>query len=334
MATDYAELRERRLAEVDPATRAGFEGAAEMLKIREMGVEAFRGVFAEVMETVTPGMAPGVEAETIAIPGPAGEIPVRVYRPTELEGPLGVYVHTHGGGWIAWNGLDAIDGANSRSALEWGCAVVHPDWRVPPEDPFPAGVEDCWATMEWVAEHGPEHGIDPARIAVGGGCTGANLAAVMALMARDAGGPQVALQFLDSPQLDTRCDYRSHYEFAEGFGLSRDADLFVVEQYLADPEDRWDWRASPVLVESVAGVAPAIVTAGEYEILRDEARLYAGRLRDAGVEVHYIEGPQQGHGFSMGRDPESGEYTGAAAVARKQIGEVFARHIGPGAGSA
>lgn len=333
MATDYAALRERRLAQVDAQTRRGFEAAAGMLRIREMGVEAFRDVFAQAMNTVTPGMAPGVEAETITIPGPAGEIPVRVYRPTEHEGPLGVYVHTHGGGFIAWNGLDAVDGANSRSALEWGCMVVHPDFRVPPEHPFPAAIEDCWATVRWVGEHGPEHGIDTQRIAVGGGCTGANLAAVMALMARDAGAPDIALQFLDSPQLDTRCDTRSHHEFAEGFGLTRDADLFVVEQYLSAPEDRWDWRASPVLVDSVRGVAPAIVTAGEYEILRDEARLYTGRLRDAGVEVHYIEGPRQGHGFSLGRDLETGNYVPAAAVARARIGEVFRRHIGtpPGA---
>jgi acetyl esterase len=328
MATDYAELRERRLAEVDAETRQGFEAAAEMLRIREMGVPAFREVFAQVMNMVTPGMAPGVDAETISIPGPAGEIPVRIYRPADHDGPLGVYVHTHGGGFIAWNGMDAIDGANSRSALEWGCAVVHPDFRVPPEDPFPAAVEDCWATVQWVAEHGREYGIDPERIAVGGGCTGANFAAVMALMARDAGSPKIALQFLDSPQLDTRCDYRSFYEFGEGFGLSRDADLFVVEQYLSDPEDRWDWRASPILVDSVRGVAPAIVTAGEYEILRDEARLYAGRLRDAGVEVLYIEGPRQGHGFSMARNPETGEYAPGAAAARAQIGEVFRRHIG------
>lgn len=327
MPSDYDELRKQRLAQLDAETRQIYEVIGPGFGIRELGVEQFRARFKAMIAASGTDVAPGVDVQTVSVASPGGEIPARVYLPRDAE-PAGVYVHTHGGGWIAWEGLDGIDGHNSRLAIEWGCAVVHPDFRVPPEHPFPAAVQDCWAAVEWVAEHGSEYGLDSSRIAVGGGCTGANLAAVIALMARDAGEPRIALQILDSPQLDTRCDYRSFFEFAEGYGLGRDDDLFVVGQYLSAPEDRWDWRASPILVDSVRGVAPAIVTAGEYEILRDEARLYANRLRDAGVEVHYIEGPGQGHGFTGWRNFETGEYTEVAARAREEMAAIVRRTIG------
>jgi acetyl esterase len=329
VTTDYAALRERRLAQVDDETRRGFELATRLLRVRELGVDGFRKLFAELAGQGT--LAPGVAAKTTSIPGPASDVLVRIYRPDgggHAERPLGVYLHTHGGGWIAGGGLDTFDAVNSGLALSWNCAVVHPDFRLPPEHRFPAAVEDCWATVEWIHRHGADHGLDSSRIAVGGGCTGANLAAVIALMARDAGGPKIALQLLDSPQLDTRCDYRSQFECAEGYGLTHTDDLFVVEQYLGGPEDRWDWRASPILAESVRGVAPAVVTAGEYEILRDEARLYAGRLRDAGVEVHYVEGKGQGHGFLGGRNVVTGEFTRGAVLAQATVWPIVRRLIG------
>jgi len=335
MPTDYDELRERRMAAVDAETRAGYEVMDRLMRVQELGVEGFRALFAQIMSGGgEPSLVPGVTAETVSVPGPGGEIPTRVYTPEGHDGPLGVYLHTHAGGWIAGGGVTTFDTVNSALALEWGCAVVHPDYRLPPEHRFPAAVEDCWAAAEWIHAHGAEHGLDRDRIATGGGCTGANLAAAIALMARDAGeagedAPKIALQFLDSPQLDCRCDYRSQHECAEGYGLRHSDDKFVVSQYLGDPEDRWDWRASPLLVESVRGVAPAIVTAGEYEILRDEARLYAGRLRDAGIETHYIEGPGQGHGFTGAWNPETNSFTRAAAAARAQIGPIMRRFIGP-----
>jgi acetyl esterase len=329
MASDYEQLRRERMEQVDDETRQIYERIGPGFGIREMGVEAFRQLFKQMLALGGTEVASGVEIRTAAVPGPAGDIPARLYLPAGEE-PLGVYVHTHGGGWIAWEGLDGIDAHNSQLAREWGCAVVHVDFRVPPEHRFPAAVDDCWAAVEWVAENGAEHRLDASRVAIGGGCTGANLAAAVALMARDAGGPEIKLEVLDSPQLDTRCDYRSHFEFATGYGLSREDDLFVVEQYLSTPEERWDWRASPVLVDSVRGVAPAIVVAGEYEILRDEARLYAGRLRDAGVEVQYVEGAGQGHGFTSWRNMETGEYTRSAAEARREIAAMVRRFIGPG----
>lgn len=324
---DYSEIRERRLAELDEETAQIYRATGGGFGIAELGVEGFRELFHRLVLSGGDQLAAGVSAETITIPGPAGDISARLYIPEDVD-DYGVFIHTHGGGFIAWNGLVDVDAIASGFAARWGCAVVHPDFRVPPEEKFPAAISDCWATVEWVASRAASFGADPAKIAVGGGCTGANLAAVLALMARDAGRPNLALQYLYAPQLDTRCDYRSHFEFADGYGLSRADDLYVVEQYLRTADDRWDWRASPVLVDSVRGVCPAVIAVGEYEILRDEARLYAGRLRDAGVDVHYFEGPRQGHGHTYWRNFETGEYTRAARESQAQVDPVIRRHIG------
>jgi acetyl esterase len=324
---DYNELRERRLDELDEETAQIYRATGDGFGIPQLGVEAFRELFHRLVLHGGDEIAAGVKAETVAIPGPAGDIPARLYVPEEVD-DYGVFIHTHGGGFIAWNGLENVDAISSGFAARWGCAVVHPDFRVPPEDKFPASVDDCWATVEWVAENAGSFGADAARIAVGGGCTGANLAAVMALLARDAGRPKLAVQYLYAPQLDLRCDYRSHFEFAKGYGLSRADDLYAIEQYLRTAEDRWDWRASPALVDSVTGVCPAVIAAGEYEILRDESRLYAGRLRDASVEVHYFEGPGQGHGHTYWRNTGTGEYTRAALQSQALVDPIIQNKIG------
>jgi acetyl esterase len=328
MITDYDELRRRRMEALDDEMRTVYEMTGSSIDLRTMGVAAMREALGSLLSRFGP-LPEGVEAETISIPGPAGPIPTRVYRPASLGANPGVYIHTHAGGWIAMNGLDHVDGQNGAMALDWGCVVVHPDFRVPPEDKFPAAVEDCWATVEWVHKNAETIGVDRQRIAVGGGCTGANLAAVVALMARDAGAPNLALQVLQSPQFDCREDYESHFEFASGYGLSRDSDLWVIEQYLADPEQRWDWRASPILAESFRDLCPALIAVGEWEILRDEARMYANRLRDAGVHVDYLEGEQGGHGYTTWRNFTTGKLVAVAQRHHERINEIVRSRIGP-----
>lgn len=293
-----------------------------------IGAEGFRAAFAEMWPNMGgAGVRPGVTVTDTAVPGPAGDIKVRIYRPEGLEGPSGAYFHTHGGGFLAGGGIDPWDGSNSMEALEWGCTVIHPDFRLPPENRFPAGVEDCFAALQWVNDHADELNVDRKRIAVGGGCTGANMAAAMALMARDA-GIELAAQYLWGPRFDLRGDYRSEFEFAEGYGLTKAFDDWVTSEYMSDPEDRWDWRASPFLVESLKGSAPAIFAVGEWEILRDNARAYADRMRDAGVEVHYFEGKGQGHGHPYWRNVETGEFTKGAQQAQAEVAGVMRRKIG------
>jgi acetyl esterase len=299
MAHDYEELRAERLAQIGEDYRRQLEEWPDRCAL---GVAGLRAGMAE-LSAAPP--ADGVTVRDLRIPGPAGHVPTRVYTPEGVEGPLGVTVHLHFGGFVAGGGLDFLDGANSRMALEAGCAVVAPDFRLPPEHPFPAGLEDCWAVVRWVAGHAAEQGWDAGRVAVGGGCSGGNLAAVIALMARDAEGPELSLQFLQSFVADARCDTASQREFADGYGLRHSDNRFVLSQYLVDEEQRYDWRVSPVLAPSVRGVAPALVTVGEWDILRDEDVQYAQRLRDAGVAVTLRIAPREGHLPNPDNAPES-----------------------------
>jgi acetyl esterase len=331
---DYQALRERRLASLPAETRSIYEAQKDGLSLRRLGIERFRTLFAELMSAGRPAndVTTKVETRVVEVPTSTGIVATKIYIPHGQREPVGVYVHMHGGGWIAGGGFEAWDSINAELAVAWGCAIAHPDFRLAPESKFPGPSMDCYAAAEWIGRHGDKLGLDSRRIAVGGGCTGANLAAVVALMARDAGTPRLAGQCLFAPQMDCRTDYRSHVEFGVGYGLSQDDDLYAIEQYLDEPEDRWDWHASPVLVESVCGVAPAIFAVGEYEILRDGARLYANRLRDSGVEVHYFEGAGQGHGHTYWRNPQTGEYTDAARQSQAQVDGQMRRFLGSASG--
>lgn len=292
--TDYAALRRERMEQADDEMRAIYEAALAAPPLRMLGVEAIRA------RGDTPAhrtLAPGVRAHNIMIPGPAGDIPARVYMPEQTDGPVGVYLSTHGGGWVFGNGLETSDAEESRNVLDWGCAVIRPDYRLAPEHKFPAHIEDCYAAYEYVVNNGAGMGLDTTRIGIGGGCAGGNIATVVSLLARDAGLQLPAIQYLWSGAFDMRPNYRSYHEFAEGYGLRTSDALWVESCYLRSEEDRWDWRASPVLAETLKGAPPALFWVGEWEILRDEIHLYANRMRDAGCTVHMVEGPQQGHGF-------------------------------------
>ncbi len=286
MASDYDALRQERLATISDAHREMLE---HIPHLRQVGVEAVRGFIAQGGRAVP--VADGVSVRDVEIDAPAGPVPTRIYTPDGVD-PSGVVLHVHHGGYVAGGGLGTLDGMDSQLAAAVGCAVVAPDFRLPPEHRFPAGLEDCWAVLGWI---GGQDGWADLPVALGGGCTGGNFAAVLALMARDAGGPPIALQFLESFVADARCDTASQHEFADGYGLRYLDGRWVVDQYLSDPTDRFDWRVSPLLAGSVAGVAPAFVSVGEWDILRDEDVQYADRLRDAGVEVelHVLE--RQGH---------------------------------------
>lgn len=292
--TDYASLRRQRMAALDPEMKAVYDAALAAPPLRQLGVAAIR---ARGRRQPPPQLAKGVTAYNINIPGPAGDIPTRVFMPEGVKGPVGVYISTHGGGWVFGEGLDTIDASESRNVLDWGCAVVHPDYRIAPEHKFPAHIEDCYATLKYVMDNGARMGFDTNRVGIGGGCAGANIATVVCMMARDSGVKLPALQYLWSGAFDMRPNYRSYQEFAEGYGLRYDDAMFVESCYLRSEEDRWDWRASPVLAETLRGMPPALFWCGEWEILHDEIHLYANRMRDAGCTVHFEEGAKQGHGF-------------------------------------
>lgn len=314
---DYEALRQQRMAEADEEIRL---------------INQPHGPFTpELLNVPWPDpnvLDPSLEARNIEIPGPAGPLNMRLYTPKEQDGPVGLYFHTHGGGWAGFDTLDNIDTENSGYATDWGCAVAHVDFRTSWQAKFPAAVEDCYAAYLYLLDHADEFGIDSTKIGIGGGCTGANLATVVSLMARDEGIQKPAVQWLWSPCFDARNQTASYEEFAN-YGLTREIANTVTTLYLRSKEDIFDWRVSPLLVPSVRDLSPAIIWSGEWEILRDEARAFAARLEDAGVDVTYIEGAQQPHAGIYWLNTKTGQPTTYNIEMRPKIAELMRRYIGP-----
>ena len=226
----------------------------------------------------------------------AGGVPARVYRP--YGDPSAALVWFHGGGWSTGD-LDSYDALCCALANRSGCAVVSVDYRLAPEHPYPAAVEDCWSATRWAAERF-------TRLAVGGDSAGGNLAAAVTLRARDA-GLELALQLLVYPVLDPRLDssfvddFVARYELLgewEGYGLlSREWMRRTWDQYVQDPACRHEQDAAPLLAETVAGVAPALVIVAEHDLLRGEAEAYVERLASEGVPAELHGYAEQVHGF-------------------------------------
>ena len=222
---------------------------------------------------------------------------IRAYRPSAEEN-LPALVYFHGGGWTIGD-LDTHDVVCRQLAVGARCAVFSVDYRLGPEHPFPAAVEDCLAATTEVHRSATELGIDPRRVAVGGDSAGGNLAAVVALQARDAGAPRLAFQLLVYPATDQRLETGSHRSNGHGYLLEREGIEFFRRCYLPDADAYTDWRASPLLAASHAGLPPALVMTAGYDPLLDEGRAYAERLRAAGVEVAYRDYPDMVHGFLL-----------------------------------
>jgi len=221
-----------------------------------------------------------------------GDIAVRSYRPVK-EGVLPALVFFHGGGWTIGD-VDTHDVVCRTLANGANCAVYSVDYRLAPEHPFPAAVDDCLAATRYVFENHQALNVDPARIAVGGDSAGGNLAAVAALTFKN-----LAFQLLIYPATDMRCALPSHERNGEGYLLTKDAIKYFVGNYLRREEEKLDWRASPLLAPSHAGVPPAFVLTAGYDPLVDEGRAYAEKLAQAGVQVTYRNYPDMVHGFVL-----------------------------------
>ena len=230
--------------------------------------------------------------ENRRIPGPSGELPIRVYTPT--GGPHPVVVYFHGGGWVIGD-LESHDGVCRALANGVPATVVSVDYRLAPEHRFPAAADDCWAATRWVAEHGAALG-DVSRIAVGGDSAGGNLAAVVSLMARDRGGPRIAYQLLVYPVTDASLDTPSYRENADGYLLTRSVMEWFWNHY-TKATDRESPYASPLRARDLKGLPPALVITAEFDPLRDEGEAYARRLEQAGVPVKVRRFDGMIHGF-------------------------------------
>jgi len=265
---------------------------------------------------------PVARIEERDIPGPAGPIRVRFYWPN-ATGPVPAIAYYHGGGHVIGS-LDTHDLIARNLCAGAGALVASVDYRMGPEHRFPAAVEDSFAALEWLHGNAAGLGADPDRLGVHGDSAGANLAAVVALMARDAGGPQLRLQSLVYPVADYTLGHPSYGKFAEGYGLlTRAAMVWFQGHYLRSPADAEDWRASPIKAANLAGVAPAIIVTAECDVLHDDGERYAAALRRAGVAVEYREYAGMIHGF-FGMVPIIDDAMNAQLVVAAAFGRAFA----------
>lgn len=262
-----------------------------------------REAYANSRKLLQPARQDVAESRDLAIPGPHGDIPLRLYRPagTDAADVLPALVYYHGGGWLL-GGLDSHDVVCRRFANAANCRVVSVDYRMAPEHKFPAAVDDSAAATRYVFDNAASLGIDPSKVAVGGDSAGGNLAAVIALMARDGTLPPVAFQLLIYPATDMLMTSVSSQSVTEGVPLTSTTMRWFIDHYLDQGADGRDWRASPLRAADLAGTAQALVLTCAYDPLCDEGIAYARRLEREGVRVVHLHFSDQVHGFmSMGR---------------------------------
>jgi acetyl esterase len=266
--------------------------------ISERSVAEARQLMLDMGVLCAPG--PDVSAvETVAVPGPDGPVPVRLYRPADAgraAGPPPLLVWLHGGGWVIGD-LVTADPLARELCAGAGVVVASVDYPLAPEHPFPAGPEACFAVTRWLADRGDSLGFDPSRLAVGGDSAGGNLAAVTALLARDRGGPPLAFQLLVYPAVDLLLSFPSMRDNGEGYGLTARAMEWFADHYLSAGGDPKDPMVSPVYAADLCRLPPALIVTAELDPLRDEGETYATRLREAGVPVTLSRYEGQIHGF-------------------------------------
>jgi acetyl esterase len=281
---------------LDPQARAYLDAVAALggADPRTITPTEMRAQMAARRQHFAVAPQPVARVEDRTVPGPDGDVPIRVYTP-DAAGPLPVLVFYHGGGWVIGS-IETHDNICRALANLTPCMVVSVEYRLAPEARFPAGLEDCYAATRWVAEHGAELGCDPTRLAIGGDSAGGNLTAAVALLARERGGPRIAFQLMIYPVIDSDFETGSYREVAEGYGLTRDGMQYFWELYLEDPADMTNPLAA-VLRADLAGLPPALVITAEYDPLRDEGDAYAAKLKAAGVPVEHASYPGQIHGF-------------------------------------
>jgi acetyl esterase len=269
---------------------------------------------------------PAVESSQLMMaPGKAGPVPIRAYRPKGAgkDEVLPALLYIHGGGWVIGD-LDTHDVVCRTLANGARCAVFSVEYRKAPEAPFPAAVEDCFSALSFVFDSSDSLKINARQIAVGGDSAGGNLATVVALMARDAGGPAICLQVLIYPGCDQRMQHPSIKRNGEGYLLTEKSMLYFRGHYLPDAKDWTDWRASPLLAKSLKGLPPAFLLTAGFDPLVDEGKAYADRLREEGVKVEYRNYADMVHGFiTMGRvlDTANAALADCAAALKKAWGK-------------
>lgn len=281
------------MSKLDPAVEAMLANLSSLPPFESLPAEVARQLAAKLSDAVPPGLPLHSVEDRMA-----GTVPVRIYSPSEE--PHGAMVWLHGGGWT-FGGLDSSEAALRSFALRTGLRIISVDYRLAPEHPFPAPFSDAVVALRWVVQERIAHGMP---LLLGGESAGGNLAAVLAIFARDAGGPPVSGQILFYPVTDADFNRLSYRENANGYFLTRSLMQWFWDNYVPDYSLRKDWRVSPLQAATLAGLPPALIQTAEFDPLRDEGEAYAMRLQAAGnaVTCKRYRGLIHGH-FAMGAIP-------------------------------
>src|SRR5712692_824051 len=273
---------------------------------------------------------PPVDMEDLTITdGPSALVALRILRPQNAQTPLPVIVYIHGAGWV-FGSTQTHDRLMRELAVGAQAAVVFPAYRLCPEARYPTALEECYMVAQWVAARGQEHGLDAARLAVAGDSVGGNMAAVVTLLSRERGGPDIRLQLLFYPVTDAAFDTASYHQFAEGYHLRRDAMMWFWDQYTHHPGERKEITASPLRagVEQLKGLPAALIITAEADVLRDEGEAYANKLREAGVRVTAVRFQGTIHDFVMlNALAQTAATRGAIALATAWLREGFSTQL-------
>ncbi len=281
---------------IDPRLRAHLDSLPPAPPIDQITPDLLRARIAQLIAGLNFPDLPQIPARDTHIPGPAGDIPIRIYRP-ETFGPAPVIVHFHGGGWVVGS-LDTHDPFCRYLSNLARAIIISVDYRLAPEHKFPAAVEDAEAATRWALTHAAELGGNPESVFVSGDSAGGNLAAAVALLLRNQ--TKLRGQILLFPITDTAPDnYESYTKYAKGCGLERHLMLWYLDQYLASEEQRDDIRAAPIIAEDLRGLPPTLIMTSTYDVLCDEAMCYSARLREAGVDVMHLHFSDMHHNFPV-----------------------------------
>jgi acetyl esterase len=283
---------------LDPLVKAFLDKAAAIPRPKawDMPPAMVRQSFTAMMQLTGPKDVPVGKMENFSFPGPGGAIALRAYAPIATVGPLPTLIYFHGGGFVAGN-LESHDGLCRLFTAEGGFKVIAVDYRLAPEHPWPAAVDDAWAATLWIEANAAQLGVDAGRLAVGGDSAGGMLAAIVTQMAREKSKLKLAYQMLLFPNTQIGGETASLNEFAVGYFLERRTIEYFNGLYLPPGTDKNNPRVSPLRAKDFSGLPPAYVMLGGYDPLHDEGLAYAEKLRAAGVKVTIADYADMVHCF-------------------------------------
>ena len=303
---------------LEPAAQQFADANAKPPQLYELPVDQGRKIVDSVQDGDIP--APPVDITDLTIGGgPSGQVSIKLFRPQGASGVLPVLLFTHGAGWV-FGDAHTHGRLVAELATRAGATAVFTNYSLSPEAKYPSALEEIYAALEWIAGHGAEQGLDPARIAVAGDSVGGNMTTAITIMAKQRGGPHIAAQLLYYPVTNASFDTGSYQQFATHYWLSRQGMQWYWDQYTTDPAARAQITASPLRASlaDLAGLPPAMIIVGEADPLRDEGEAYAAKLRQAGVPVTAVRYQGIIHDFVMVNAMRD---THAALAATAQGGE-------------